>query len=243
MVTSPPALPLPPGRALRAMGVGWLIALVGVLPWAVSATLNARLRPDIPWAAAASTVSLVLLIAWLNGWGWPKGTKASRRYHLRLRLPNARAWSSQQRGGTLALVGAIAGIYVLWILMSGGQRITDLSAFPTPQYRVSVLVMGAVVSGVVEEAAFRGYAQSMLEPWGRDRAIIVASVAFVLLHVTHGLLALLLMAPGYFAVSYLYGLLAWRTGSILPGVILHVAGDFLHTLFAVLGGDLGQLFR
>jgi membrane protease YdiL (CAAX protease family) len=225
------------------MGVGWLIALIGVTPWAVSAALNARLRPDIPWAAAATALSLVLLIAWLNGWGRPKGTKAARHNLLRLRLPSAYAWSSEQRAGTLALVGGIAGVYALWILMSGGQRVTDLSAYPTPEYRVSVLVMGAVVSGVVEEAAFRGYAQSMLEPWGRDRAIFLASVAFVLLHITHGLLALLLMAPGYFAVSYLYGLLAWRTGSILPGIVLHATGDFLHTVFAVLGGDLGQLFR
>jgi membrane protease YdiL (CAAX protease family) len=131
---------------------------------------------------------------------------------------------------------------VVWILMSGGQRITDLSAYPTPAYRVSVLVMGAVVSGVVEEAAFRGYAQSMLEPWGRDRAIFLASVAIVLAHINHGPMALLLMAPGYFAVSYLYGLLACRTGSIIPGIFFHVASDFLHTVFAVLGGDLGQLF-
>ena len=225
------------------MGVGWLIALVGVVPWAILATLNARLRPGIPWAAAATTLSLVLLIAWLNGWGWPEGTKDARHHLLRLRRPSAQAWSREQRSGTIALVGAIAGMYALWILMSGDQRITDLSAYPTPEYRVSVLVMGAVVSGVVEEAAFRGYAQSMLEPWGRDRAIALASVAFVLLHITHGLLALLLMAPGYFAVSYLYGLLAWRTGSILPGIVLHATGDFLHTVFAVLGGDLGQLFR
>lgn len=225
------------------MGVGWLIALIGVTPWAISATLNARLRPDVPWAAAATALSLVLLVAWLNGWGWPERTKAVRHKLLRLRLPSAHAWSSEQRAGTLALVGGIAGVYVLWILISGGQRINDLSAYPTPEYRVSVLVMGAVVSGVVEEAAFRGYAQSMLEPWGRDRAIMLASVAFVLLHMTHGLVALVLMAPGYFAVSYLYGLLAWRTGSILPGIALHVTGDFLHTVFAVLGGDLAQLFR
>ncbi|MEQ8330378.1 MAG: type II CAAX endopeptidase family protein [Longimicrobiales bacterium] len=225
------------------MGAGWLIALVGVAPWAVLGTINARLRPDIPWAAAGTTVSLVLLLAWLNGFGWPERTKEARRSLLRLRMPSADAWSREQRSGTLALMAGIAGMAVLWILVSGGQRITDLSPYPTPAYRVSVLVMGAVVSGVVEEAAFRGYTQSMLEPWGRDRAIVLASVAFVLLHITHGPMALLLMGPGYFAVSYLYGLLAWRTGSIIPGIVLHVAGDFLHTVFALLGGDLGQLFR
>ncbi|GMV07482.1 MAG: hypothetical protein AMXMBFR53_37570 [Gemmatimonadota bacterium] len=225
------------------MGSGWLIALAGVAPWVVLATLNARFRPDIPWAAAATTLSLVLLMAWLNGVGWPEGTKDARHHLLRLRRPSAHAWSPGQLPGTLALVGAIAGMALLWILTSVDQRITDLSAYPTPAYRISVLVMGAVVSGVVEEAAFRGYAQSMLEPWGRDRAIVLASVAFVLAHITHGPMALLIMAPGYFAVSYLYGLLACRTGSIVPGIILHVAGDFLHTVFAVLGGDLGQLLR
>jgi len=235
--------PLPRGLILRALGAGWLIAIVGAGPWALFASINARVRPDVPWAAAASAAGLAVLIGWLNGWGPPGRSKEVRRRLLRLRMPSLEAWSDDRRAGTLALVAAIAGIYVLWILVSGGQRLTDLSAYPTPAYRISLLVMGAVVSGVVEEAAFRGYAQSLLEPWGRDQAIVLTSLGFVAAHITHGPLALLVMGPGYFAASYLYGMLAWRTGSIVPGIVLHVLGDFSHTVFALLGGDLSVLFE
>jgi membrane protease YdiL (CAAX protease family) len=129
----------------------------------------------------------------------------------------------------------------MWIVTSPDQLITDFSDYPTPAYRISLVVMGALVSGVVEEAAFRGYLQSRLEEFGPTYAILVTSAVFVLAHVTHGVVAMLLMAPGYFVASLLYGALAWRTGSILPGMALHVTGDFLHTMFVLLGGDLRAL--
>jgi membrane protease YdiL (CAAX protease family) len=65
----------------------------------------------------------------------------------------------------------------------------------------------------------------------------VTSVVFTLAHVTHGLDALVRMAPGYFTISVLWGLLAWRTGSILPGMALHAGGDFLVAYFVLLQGD------
>jgi membrane protease YdiL (CAAX protease family) len=38
-----------------------------------------------------------------------------------------------------------------------------------------------------------------------------------------------------------YGILAYRTGSIVPGMVMHVLGDLAFTVVGRLGGDLGLL--
>ena len=62
------------------------------------------------------------------------------------------------------------------------------------------------------------------------------------LHITQGLGALLVLGPGLFVASTLYGALARRTGTILPGMVIHVLGDLSHTYFGVLRGDGSLLF-
>lgn len=230
--------------AAPAVLVGLLVAALGIAPWAVLAPLNARFRPDVPWAAASMTVYLVLGWRWLGGAGWPRATSARRRFLLRAQRPAADRDAARERGGEVAwLVAAIIGMYVLWILATTGGSLADLTPYPTTSYRVSLLVMGALVSGVVEEAAFRGYMQSALEErLDLTSAIVTTSAVFAFSHITHGLGTMLLMAPGLFMASVLYGLLAARTGSIVPGIVLHVTGDALHTILVLLGGDLSRLW-
>jgi ABC-2 type transport system permease protein/sodium transport system permease protein len=102
--------------------------------------------------------------------------------------------------------------------------------------------MSPMVAGVVEEMAFRGYMQRHLERIGPTFAILVTSAVFTLLHATHGLTYLLTLGPGIFLASAVYGHLALKSGSILPGMALHFAGDLAFTYFAVLGGDSALLF-
>lgn len=227
----------------RAVLIGGLIAIAGIAPWTLLAPINARVHPEWPWAALVVIVLLGLVLTWLAGVGWPRSTREVRVFNMRLWRPEEGAWAGDNLASVLGLMAVIAGIYVVWIVASPDQRITDFSAYPTPAYRISVLVMGAVVSGVVEEVAFRGYMQSQLERYGPSFAIGVTSLAFVLMHITHGFEALVLMAPGYFMASVLYGVLALRAGSILPGIVLHVVGDGLYTFFVMIGGDVGPLLR
>jgi uncharacterized protein len=221
--------------------LGALIAVAGIAPWTMLAPLNARIRPDLPWAALSMAAFLALYVAWLNGAGWPRAWRDSRRYRLRLWRPTPSAWSRQGLGPTAALILLLALLYVLWIAMSASRPPPDLSAYPTTAYRVSVVIMGAVVSGLVEEVAFRGYLQSGLERFGAGTAILITSVVFALFHGVHGWQALLLLGPGLFIASVLFGMLAYHTGSIVPGIVVHVLGDLSHTLFGVLHGDLGLL--
>lgn len=102
--------------------------------------------------------------------------------------------------------------------------------------------MSPMVAGVVEEVAFRGYMQRHLERIGPTFAILVTSVAFTLAHATHGLSYLLAVAPGFVLASVVYGHLALKSKSIVPGISLHVAGDLAFAYFALLGGESGRLF-
>jgi membrane protease YdiL (CAAX protease family) len=225
-----------------ALLMGLTIALMGTLPWVGLIRLNARENPESPWAAATTACWLILMLVWLSGRGWPSRTSAFRRFHCRLWRPEPGAWSGENLITILSLMAAMVGLSVIYVLMGATQPPVDVSPYPTTAIRFSVLLMGPLVAGVVEETAFRGYMQSYLERIGPTFAILVTSVAFTLLHATHGLAYLLSVAPGFFLASVVYGYLAQKSGSILPGMALHFAADLAFAYFALLGGDSGLLF-
>ena len=87
------------------------------------------------------------------------------------------------------------------------------------------VVMLALVPGVCEELLFRGYAQRQFErAAGPAGGIILAGGLFGLYHLRPSQLLPLIMLGLYMAY------LAWRTGSLLPAMAVHVA----HNGFAVL---------
>lgn len=242
-MTAPDAV-VPKVKTTVAVGLamGLAIALAGTLPWVVLIRMNAREHPEWPWAAAATAGWLMVMLVWLSGVGWPRGTSAFRRFHCRLWRPQSGAWSGDSLVTILGLIGAMVALSVVYVLAGASRPPVDVSAYPTTAIRFSVLLMGPAVAGIVEETAFRGYMQSHLERIGPTFAILVTSAAFTLLHATHGLAYLLAVAPGFFLASLVYGYLALKSGSILPGMVLHFAGDLAFAYFALLGGDSTLLF-
>jgi membrane protease YdiL (CAAX protease family) len=222
--------------------LGIAITLVGAGFWVSIAPMNLRWHPELPWAAAATTCWLVIMIAWLGGSGWPQGNSALRRFHLRLWRPEPGAWSGENLATILGLVSILIASTVFWIVVQSGKAPIDVTPYSTTAIRFSVLIMGAVVSGVVEEVAFRGYMQSHLERIGPTFAILVTSLIFTLMHANHGLQYLISVAPSFFIVSVIYGYLAQKSGSIIPGMVLHSTGDAAITYFVLLGGNSNLLF-
>jgi membrane protease YdiL (CAAX protease family) len=205
----------------------------------VLAQFNARVRPDLPWAALVTIGYLAILMAWLSGVGPPKRSAGRRRQSLRLWPPQRPDTGGLPAGLAVLLLGLV---YVLWTLVSRLSPMPDLSLYPTTAYRWSLLIMGGLTAGVLEEAAFRGYMQTGLEQLDRERAIWITSLVFVAVHITHGIGAVLVMGPGLFIASMLYGTLAQRMGTILPGMVIHVLGDVARVYFGVLRGDGSLLF-
>lgn len=230
----------PPFRAYAVpILAGLLIVTAGLVPWIVLARINSSVRPDVPWAALVTLGYGGILLAWLNGWGPPRNTAYDRRQRLRLRPRNAPESEGLSAGNVVAFLGLL---YVAWIVMSLQSPMPDLSAYPTTSYRWSMFIMGGVTAGVLEEVGFRGYMQTGIERHDSENAIWITSLAFVALHVTQGLGAVLVMGPGLFIASMLYGTLARRTGTILPGMVIHVLGDLARVYFGVLRGDGSLLF-
>lgn len=226
---------------LRPIASGLVIAFAGAGTWFVLARLNATHRADVPWAAAAMALYLVITVTWLNGGGPPRGSATTRRELLRL-------WPPQRLGpgadglSTAAMILLLAALTAAWILIGRLTPVPDLSGYPTSSYRWSLFVMSPIVAGVVEESAFRGYMQRGLERVDARSAIWVTSLVFVASHITHGLGTVLMLGPGIFVVSMLYGHLALRTGTILPGMFIHALGDLSYTYFGALHGDGTLLF-
>lgn len=238
----------PPARRAAAIAyarpiLGGLLIVASVLvPWTILSPLNARVRPDIPWASVIMLVYLAAVVAWLNGWGPPRGTADERARRLRLWPRRPAPHAERDSSTTLMVVLLLVLLSVVWTIVGRLSPMPDVTAYPTTSYRWSMFLMGGVMSGVLEEAAYRGYMQTGLEKIDPANAVLITSFVFAVSHITHGLGAVLLLGPGFFVAAMLYGILAQRTGTILPGMIIHVLGDLSYTFFGLLRGHVGLLF-
>jgi membrane protease YdiL (CAAX protease family) len=210
------------------------VLLEAEIPWSVLVGLNLKLSSSLPWAAPAMAVYLVLYWRYCDGWGWPAGTAALRHRRFRAGAVPARTWLWAMAAGVLAVASAVWLVFawsrVVPLPMPAAQ---DVSAYPWWTILLSVL-MGAAVSGIAEEAGFRGYMQSALEEWaGPAAAIVITSVFFGLIHLSHGMLFALPRLPYYIAIGAIYGVLTWRTGSVFPAMVLHAGGNALDGLLVL----------
>jgi membrane protease YdiL (CAAX protease family) len=199
--------------------------------WGFLIQANLRFYPRLPWAVAVMAVFLVFYWRYLKGWGWPRSTAGVRRSGLRAEPISSSVWQWSLLAGGLGLAASIA-LFILShrLIHWPHPPRPDLSHIPFITVLPS-LIMSAMVAGISEEAGFRGFMQGPLERrYGPAIGITVTSVAFGLAHLTHGLfLPAILFDIGWGAI---YGLLTYRSGSIVPAIILHSAADALEFVAA-----------
>lgn len=84
----------------------------------------------------------------------------------------------------LASVLAIVAQFIWWGLLwaATGNLAFNFGALPPETFLVEILVMALLV-GLVEESAFRGYIQRKLTKHGFAPALIVASFLFIIIHI------------------------------------------------------------
>lgn len=101
-----------------------------------------------------------------------------------------------------------------------------------PQIPLAILLFtGALTPAICEEWFFRGFVLAALRRFGPATAIVGSAVLFGLMHVlTSNMLSLERLLPSTF-MGLALGLVAWKTQSLLPGIILHLAHNGL--LFSV----------
>ena len=153
--------------------------------------------------------------------------KLSMRDTLRLRWPS---WQSAGLSVALALglwmIGVMINLVTMFVL--GYTAPISPSMFPRDALDALLLAFSTVVvAPVCEEVMFRGYVQRAYErrsPW---TGILVSGVIFALYH---------LRFQGAFAlvpVAMALGFVAWRSNSLLPGILLHAAYNSIATVILI----------
>ncbi len=189
--------------------------------------LSANLKNStkaLPWSVAAMAIVLWLMWQYLGGRLWPRSTAERRALLLRANRVAPRTFAVALLAGLLALV-ALAGYWIVFfqLVKTPANVLGDISPYPMFTI-VLVVLMSSLVSPIVEEIAFRGYCQQILERhFSPLMAILLSSLFFMLAHLNHGLYWTKLTV--YFLAGLTFGTIAFFANSILASLPVHIAGD------------------
>jgi membrane protease YdiL (CAAX protease family) len=124
-------------------------------------------------------------------------------------------------------VSAIVALAGCWIVMfqlvktDSIQWVPDFSKHPLTM--ALAVIMASLVSPFTEEAAFRGYAQVILErEFAGPVAIAISSTYFAVGQLNHGFFWPKLLI--YFLVGVVFGTMAFLSRSTLPALPVHIIG-------------------
>jgi membrane protease YdiL (CAAX protease family) len=230
---------------LRATLAAMAILVIGQLPPGLFLLIALHTTPALPWFVFATAAWLWLSWRWLDGRGPPRRSSAQRHTNLRATRLDARTWLLALAAGGFGMA-CVLGIALLTGLVATLPEAAyrapfDVSSFPAWTV-LAIFLQLALVAGVVEEAAFRGYLISIVERrHGWLVAIVAAALLFWIVHLSHAY-ATPAFIPFFAAYSVLHGTLVWATRSIVPSVVLHAIGDFtiLPMQYGVIRDPLGS---
>ena len=191
---------------------------------AAAAALLAAVGVPGEWVFAAGAAAFgVVLVGLAAATRWPARVVLSWRTSPPLGLPRL-------LGFTFATAIAAGGAGLAWDAVSGGDpRWGSLFGGTVTTSKILAAYAGAVlVAPVVEELAFRGLLQTALVPRiGRWPAIVATAAVFAAWHVRPGDLV------GAFVWGLPVGWLAWRSGSVVWGIAVHVVNNAIAVLLEV----------
>ncbi len=115
--------------------------------------------------------------------------------------------------------GMAAGLAILSVPIIGEGP--EIAIFvPTTAFElITILIVGALLAGICEEALFRGAIQGTLGRLGTKKAVVYTALLFAVFHVNPWILL-----PA-FCLGLVYGILVVREGSVVPAMIAHTANN------------------
>jgi membrane protease YdiL (CAAX protease family) len=121
-------------------------------------------------------------------------------------------------GSLVPFAIGMSGAVALTEVLDPDPTAANLMKSMTAAWVVPYVLFISLAPGFSEEMLFRGYAQRrLIERWGGWTAILVTSTIFALIHLAPHTIVFA------FPVGIWLGLMAWRSGSVWPGVIAHAA--------------------
>ena len=200
------------GGVLLALGVGTLMGVPAVIVDSPGdGDLSTGANVIVQLATALSFVLVPILIA--SRWGEVSLGEALRRLGVRRFGGEAIGWMVVAAIAYLAF----AAIYASLFGVPEQEDIAD--SFGTLPLQILLIVIAAPIS---EEICFRGMVfgglRTRLPAWA---AALISGLIFGLLHALTGLSAV----PPLMAFGFVLALLYEKTGSIVPGIILHMLNN------------------
>ena len=122
----------------------------------------------------------------------------------------------------------MTGAVLLANVLAPDPTAANLMKNMTPAWIVPYLLFISLAPGFSEEMLFRGYSQRrLIERWGGWTAVLVTSAIFAIIHIAPHTVVFA------FPVGIWLGLMAWKSGSIWPGVIAHAAVNGLWNVYNI----------
>lgn len=206
---------------IQAIILGTLVCEIGIITWLVIITLI-----PVPWS-----ILIMIIVFWVywkyfsGSWG-PRSTVEARKVSFRSIKMSTSVWKWGLVAALLLVVIVQSGLVLTFrIIDFPAETFTmiDYDLFP-PWFVVVFIIMAAFEAGIFEEVGFRGYMQVQLEKhYGSIVGIMIVSMTFVVLHL-HQVWAPPILIH-LFVISVLFGILAYTSGSLIPGIIGHTIID------------------
>ena len=131
--------------------------------------------------------------------------------------PSWHVYPLSMLGSILVLAVGLASAVAVAKVIPADDMLERLFDGMTVDSAIVFVILIGVVPGIVEEVLFRGYMQRRLvKRWGAVTGITVTSILFALVHGAPPAIAAAL------PLGFWFGYLAWRRGSILPGIMCHL---------------------
>ena len=209
---------------LRAVVTGLLLTAVAANVWPI---LLRNL--GVPLAVILEVIFLALFLWWARGGGPPRATQGSRAKAFR----RVNLTSKQWIWGLIAAFFFAASVHASIVLLfrfipypaAAFRHGYDLSFVPSQALRWVAVVISAASAAICEETGIRGFMQQPIEQrHGVLVAVLISSLFFMALHLNQAW-ARSGIVPIVFGAGLMLGILAWSSGSLVPGIIGHFVMD------------------
>jgi len=156
------------------------------------------------------------------------------RIPLKVALPMRKPQARIAVPGVMAALGSsVIGITIASALLTLFQTAGlgyDVPTPPVPETNIGILMYIftlSVLPAILEEILFRGFILQSLRRFGDMFAVIISALVFALVHGNFAQL------PNAFIMGVTIAFLAVKTGSLIPGMILHFINNFGATVLDV----------
>lgn len=212
---------------IRAIVSGAFVSTIGVGAWVLVYPIPA------PWSIAVMSGVLWLYWKYFSGSWRPRVTAEARRNNFRAVKLSAAVWKWGLVGALLFVVVVQSGLVMTFRIVEfpaeAFKAEYNLDALPVWIAWISI-IMASLVAGICEETGFRGYMQVPLEErYGPAVGITIVSIVFLVFHLHQAWAPHVLFQ--IFAASVLWGILAYASGSLIPGIIGHTIMDIINFSF------------